>query len=83
MSFRTVHAVLDRMAAFAEEVRSGAWKGYTGKRIRTVVNIGIGGSYLGPEMACRALRPFRERAIDVRFVANVDGADLHRGHARS
>ena len=71
-----VHDVLDRMAGFADKVRSGAWKGHTGKRIRNVVNIGIGGSYLGPEMAYRALRPFSDRSMTFRFVANVDGADF-------
>lgn len=71
-----VHAVLDRMAAFSDKIRSGAWTGHTGKRIRNVVNIGIGGSYLGPEMAYRALRPYSERAMTFRFVANVDGADF-------
>jgi glucose-6-phosphate isomerase len=69
-----VHEVLDRMAAFADKVRSGEWKGHTGKRIRAVINIGIGGSYLGPEMAYRALRSYRDPNLDVRFVANVDGA---------
>jgi glucose-6-phosphate isomerase len=69
-----VHAILDRMADFANRVRSGAWKGHTGKPIRTVVNIGIGGSYLGPEMAYRALAPYSERNLRFRFVANVDGA---------
>ncbi|MEV0400914.1 glucose-6-phosphate isomerase [Actinoallomurus sp. NPDC050550] len=72
-----VHAVLDKMAAFAERVRSGEWKGYTGKPIRTVVNIGIGGSDLGPKMAYEALKPFTDRSIQARFVSNVDGADLH------
>ncbi|MEW1910553.1 glucose-6-phosphate isomerase [Kitasatospora sp. NPDC085895] len=72
-----VHAVLDRMAAFADRVRSGEWTGHTGKRIRTVVNIGIGGSDLGPAMAYEALRSFTDRGIDVRFVSNVDGADLN------
>ena len=71
-----VHAVLDAMATFAERVRSGDWRGNTGKRIRNVVNIGIGGSYLGPEMAYRALRPFSDRAMTFRFVSNVDGADF-------
>jgi glucose-6-phosphate isomerase len=71
-----VHAVLDQMAAFADQVRSGAWKGHSGKRIRNVINIGIGGSYLGPEMAYRALRTFADPALTVRFVANVDGADF-------
>ena len=73
-----VHAVLDRMAAFSDAVRSGDWKGHTGKRIRNIVNIGIGGSYLGPEMAYRALRVDRDPNIEVRFVANVDGADFTR-----
>ena len=69
-----VHAVLARMADFAERVRSGAWKGHTGKRIRNIVNIGIGGSYLGPEMAYLALRPYSDRGLRFRFVSNVDGA---------
>ncbi len=72
-----VHAVLDKMAGFADRVRSGAWTGHTGKRIRNVVNIGIGGSDLGPAMAYEALRAFTDRALTVRFVSNVDGADLH------
>ncbi|MEU1792276.1 glucose-6-phosphate isomerase, partial [Streptomyces sparsogenes] len=72
-----VHAVLDEMAAFARRVRSGEWTGATGKRVRTVVNIGIGGSDLGPAMAYEALRPYTARELDVRFVSNVDGADLH------
>ncbi|WP_326599637.1 glucose-6-phosphate isomerase [Streptomyces sp. NBC_01803] len=72
-----VHAVLDRMAAFADRVRSGEWTGHTGKRIRTVVNIGIGGSDLGPAMAYEVLRPFTARELGFRFVSNVDGADLH------
>ena len=71
-----VHAVLDAMADFAGRVRAGAWRGHTGKRIRNVINIGIGGSYLGPEMAYRALRPFSDRAMTFRFVSNVDGADF-------
>jgi len=71
-----VHEVLDRMAVFADAVRSGTWTGETGERIRTVVNIGIGGSDLGPAMAHDALRPFTSRELDVRFVSNVDGADL-------
>jgi glucose-6-phosphate isomerase len=69
-----VHAVLDKMAAFANRVRSGEWKGHTGKKIKTVINIGIGGSYLGPEMAYSALREYSDRSIQFRFVANVDGA---------
>jgi glucose-6-phosphate isomerase len=69
-----VHAVLDKMAAFSDRVRSGEWKGHTGKRIKNVINVGIGGSYLGPEMAYDALRAFTDRAMKFRFVANVDGA---------
>ncbi|MFC8143192.1 glucose-6-phosphate isomerase [Streptomyces paradoxus] len=72
-----VHAVLDKMAAFADRVRSGEWTGHTGKRIRNVVNIGIGGSDLGPAMAYEALRPFTDRELTFRFVSNVDGSDLH------
>ncbi|MFE5395919.1 glucose-6-phosphate isomerase [Streptomyces sp. NPDC056568] len=72
-----VHAVLDKMADFAERVRSGEWTGHTGKRIRNVVNIGIGGSDLGPAMAYEALRAFTDRSLTFRFVSNVDGADLH------
>ncbi len=71
-----VHAVLDRMAAFADQLRNGSWKGHTGKRIRTVINIGIGGSYLGPEMAYLALRSHSDRTLDFRFVSNVDGANF-------
>ena len=69
-----VHAVLDRMAAFAAKVRDGSWTGHTGKRIRNVLNIGIGGSYLGPEMAYQALRRYSDRGLNLRFVSNVDGA---------
>ncbi|MGW1988217.1 glucose-6-phosphate isomerase, partial [Streptomyces collinus] len=72
-----VHAVLDKMAGFAERVRSGEWTGHTGRRIRNVVNIGIGGSDLGPAMAYEALRAFTARELTFRFVSNVDGADLH------
>ncbi|MER6133424.1 glucose-6-phosphate isomerase [Streptomyces sp. NPDC001815] len=72
-----VHAVLDKMAGFAERVRSGEWTGNTGKRIKNVVNIGIGGSDLGPAMAYEVLRSFTDRDLTVRFVSNVDGADLH------
>ncbi|MFG3295980.1 glucose-6-phosphate isomerase [Streptomyces sp. NPDC048179] len=72
-----VHAVLDKMGAFADRVRSGEWTGHTGKRIRNVVNIGIGGSDLGPAMAYEALRAFTARELTFRFVSNVDGADLH------
>jgi glucose-6-phosphate isomerase len=71
-----VHAVLDKMAAFADRIRGGAWKGHTGKAIRNVVNIGIGGSDLGPVMAYEALRFYSERALTFRFVSNVDGADF-------
>jgi glucose-6-phosphate isomerase len=71
-----VRAVLERMAAFADRVRSGAWKGHTRKRIRAVVNIGIGGSDLGPAMAYEALRHYATRDLAFRFVANVDGTDL-------
>jgi len=71
-----VHAVLTRMAGFADRVRSGAWTGTTGCRIRNVVNIGIGGSDLGPAMAYEALRAFSDRDLVVRFVSNVDGSDI-------
>jgi glucose-6-phosphate isomerase len=71
-----VHAVLDRMADFAERVRSGTWKGRTGKRIRNVIDIGIGGSDLGPVMAYEALRHYSDRAMTFRFVSNVDGTDF-------
>ena len=71
-----VHAVLDQMSAFADRVRSGAWRGYTGKRIRNVVNIGIGGSDLGPVMAYEALRHYSDRSLTFRFVSNVDGTDF-------
>src|SRR5882762_3785945 len=68
-----VHAVLDRMTEFANRVRSGAWTGHTGKRIRNVVNIGIGGSDLGPVMAYEALKHYSDRAMTFGFVSNVDG----------
>src|SRR5208282_636141 len=71
-----VHAVLDKMSGFADRVRSGAWKGHTGKPIRNVVNIGIGGSDLGPVMAYEALRHYSTRAMTFRFVSNVDGIDF-------
>jgi glucose-6-phosphate isomerase len=71
-----VHAVLDRMSAFADRIRGGAWTGHTGKRIRNVINIGIGGSDLGPVMAYEALRHYSERAMTFRFVSNVDGTDF-------
>jgi glucose-6-phosphate isomerase len=71
-----VHAVLDKMADFSNRVRSGAWKGHTGKQIRNVINIGIGGSDLGPVMAYEALKHYSERAMTFRFVSNVDGTDF-------
>jgi glucose-6-phosphate isomerase len=71
-----VHAVLDRMADFANRVRSGAWTGYTGKRIRNIVNIGIGGSDLGPFMAYEALKYYSDRGLTARFVSNVDGNEF-------
>ncbi|HWP07053.1 MAG TPA: glucose-6-phosphate isomerase [Polyangiaceae bacterium] len=71
-----VHAVLERMAAFAERVRTGAWTGHTGKRIRRIVNIGIGGSDLGPAMAYLALRSASDRALELRFVSNIDATDF-------
>jgi glucose-6-phosphate isomerase len=71
-----VHEVLDRMAAFSERVRSGAWLGHTGKRIRNVISIGIGGSDLGPVMAYEALRDYSQRDMTLRFVSNVDGTDF-------
>jgi len=71
-----VHAVLDKMADFANRIRSGQWKGHTGKRIRNVINIGIGGSDLGPVMAYEALKYYSDRAMTFRFVSNVDGTDF-------
>jgi glucose-6-phosphate isomerase len=71
-----VHAVLDKMSAFAKRVRSGAWKGHTGKRIKNIVNIGIGGSDLGPVMAYEALRHYSQRNLTFRYVSNVDGIDF-------
>ncbi|HWU36447.1 MAG TPA: hypothetical protein VN203_02305, partial [Candidatus Acidoferrum sp.] len=71
-----VHAVLDKMADFSHRVRSGEWKGHTGERIRNVINIGIGGSDLGPVMAYEALKHYSERAMTFRFVSNVDGTDI-------
>jgi glucose-6-phosphate isomerase len=71
-----VHEVLDRMADFSNRVRSGEWKGHTGKRIRNVINIGIGGSDLGPVMAYEALRHYSDRSMTFRFVSNVDGTDF-------
>ena len=71
-----VHAVLDKMTAFSDRIRSGAWKGHTGKRIRNIVNIGIGGSDLGPVMAYEALKFYSDRSLVFRFVSNVDGTDF-------
>jgi glucose-6-phosphate isomerase len=71
-----VHAVLDKMADFSNRVRSGAWKGHTGKRIRNVINIGIGGSDLGPVMAYEALKHYSDRGMTCRFVSNIDGTDF-------
>src|SRR6478752_1506490 len=72
-----VHAVLDKMGSFADRVRAGEWTGHTGKPVKNIVNIGIGGSDLGPAMAYEVLRSFTDRSLTVRFVSNVDGADLH------
>jgi glucose-6-phosphate isomerase len=71
-----VHAVLDKMSVFSDKVRSGAWKGHTGKRIRNIINIGIGGSDLGPVMAYEALKHYSQRDLTFRFVSNVDGTDF-------
>ena len=71
-----VHAVLDKMADFSNRVRSGAWTGYTGKRMRNIINIGIGGSDLGPSMAYEALKYFSDRSLTVRFVSNIDGNEF-------
>jgi glucose-6-phosphate isomerase len=71
-----VHAVLDKMAGFADRIRSGEWKGHTGRRIRNVINVGIGGSDLGPVMAYEALRHYSDRAMTFHFVSNVDGTDF-------
>ena len=71
-----VHAVLDHMKEFSNQVRSGQWKGYTGKVIDTVVNIGIGGSDLGPVMVCEALKHYSKRDLKMHFVSNIDGTDM-------
>ncbi|MGA3044376.1 MAG: glucose-6-phosphate isomerase, partial [Bryobacteraceae bacterium] len=71
-----VHAVLDKMSDFSNRVRSGDWKGATGKRVRNIINIGIGGSDLGPVMAYEALRHYSDRGMTFRFVSNVDGTDF-------
>ena len=75
--------VLDQMAAFADRIRSGEWKGHTGKRIRNVVNIGIGGSDLGPVMAYEALKHYSDRSLTFRFVSNIDGTDFAEASATS
>ncbi len=71
-----VHVVLDKMAEFSNRIRSGAWKGHTGKPIRNIINIGIGGSDLGPVMAYEALRYYSQRNLTFRFISNVDGTDF-------
>src|SRR5947209_8386457 len=71
-----VHTVLDKMTDFSNRVRSGEWKGYTGKRMRNIINIGIGGSDLGPHMAYNALQYYSDRNLTVRFVSNVDGNEF-------
>ena len=71
-----VHEVLEKMTGFADSIRSGSWKGYSGKRIRNIVNIGIGGSDLGPVMAYEALRHYSDRNLTFRFVSNIDGTDF-------
>jgi glucose-6-phosphate isomerase len=71
-----IHAVLDKMATFADQIRSGTWRGYTGKPIRNIINIGIGGSDLGPVMAYEALRHYSQRNLTFRFVSNIDGTDF-------
>ncbi|CCD30365.1 Glucose-6-phosphate isomerase (GPI) (Phosphoglucose isomerase) (PGI) (Phosphohexose isomerase) (PHI) [Candidatus Glomeribacter gigasporarum BEG34] len=73
-----IHQALEKMSAFAERVRGGHWRGYTGKPIRSIVNIGIGGSELGPKMVCEALHPFGTADLDVHFVSNIDGAEIQR-----
>ena len=71
-----VHDVLNHIKEFSEQVRSGSWKGYTGKSIDTIVNIGIGGSDLGPVMVCEALKPYSKRDLKMQFVSNIDGTDI-------
>ncbi|HET9060298.1 MAG TPA: glucose-6-phosphate isomerase [Acidimicrobiales bacterium] len=78
-----VHAVLEKMASFADDVRSGKWRGFTGKQIKRVINIGIGGSDLGPAMAYEALLPYSERALHLSFVSNVDGSDIWEATAHA
>jgi len=74
-----VHAVLERMGHFCDRIRGGEWKGHTGKRIRNIVNIGIGGSHLGPALTIDALRSYADPSLTFRFVANVDGTDFSEG----
>ena len=71
-----IHAVLDKMAAFTETVRAGTWLGYTGKPITDIVNIGIGGSDLGPQMVCQALKPYGHTRLKMHFMSNIDGAHV-------
>jgi glucose-6-phosphate isomerase len=71
-----VNRVLSQMKTFSDKIRSGKWKGFTGKKIRTIINIGIGGSYLGPKMICEAMQPYASNKLAVRFISNVDGADF-------
>jgi len=71
-----VHEVLEKMTGFADRIRSGSWKGYTGKRLKNIINIGIGGSDLGPVMAYEALRYYSDRTLTFRFVSNIDGTDF-------
>jgi len=71
-----INRVLSQMESFSNDIRSGKWKGFTGKRIRTVINIGIGGSYLGPKMICEAMQPYAKNDLSVRFISNVDAADF-------
>ena len=73
-----VKAVLDQMQAFSQRVRSGAWTGYTGKKITAIVNIGIGGSDLGPKMVCECLRPYRQPGLNIHFVSNIDGTHISK-----
>jgi glucose-6-phosphate isomerase len=78
-----VHEVLGRMAAFSDRVRNGEWKGYTGKRIKNVINIGIGGSDLGPKLAYQALKRYSRDDMVFRFISNVDGTDFAETTTRS
>ena len=71
-----VNSVLEHMKVFSEQVRSGEWKGYTGKKINTIINIGIGGSDLGPVMVTEALKPYADRSLKLHFVSNIDGTHM-------